>query len=252
MIPLAGLAAAAGLLLVVTVVTARRPRDAVPTFEGYLDRWSVLHGGYDARGSVVLRSWLRLAFAIGRPLARRGVQPDVLSVWSVWLATAVLVSALAGDRWLLLGAALLVLSGLGDALDGCVAALTDRATPWGYVVDSMVDRVNDGIYLVAVWLTGGLAGLAVGAGAAFGLLEYLRARAGNAGMGEVGVATVGERGARVTLCAVALLAGGIVPEHAALVASACLGVLLVLSVVGLAQLGVHVRRRLQGPSTTSA
>jgi hypothetical protein len=43
-----------------------------------------------------------------------------------------------------------VLSNLGDPLDGCLAALTDRATGFGYVLDSVVDRINEGIHLGGV------------------------------------------------------------------------------------------------------
>ncbi len=47
------LAAAAAALLVLTVLTARRPADPVPDVAGYLERWAPLHGGYEpAPGSL--------------------------------------------------------------------------------------------------------------------------------------------------------------------------------------------------------
>lgn len=231
-------------LLTLTVVTARAPAAAVPGRQGYLDRWQRLHGGHDPRTNVWLRGWLMLAYTIARPLARRGTQPHVLTLWTTWLALAVIATAQAGGRWPILGGAVLVASGLGDTLDGAVAALTERATRWGYVVDSMVDRLNDGAYLVAVWLLGAPGWLATGTGVTFGLLEYLRARAANAGAGEVGAVTVGERSTRVILCAAALLAGGAVVDRAELVVTLATAVLAVLSLVGLVQLTVAVRRRL--------
>jgi phosphatidylglycerophosphate synthase len=234
-------------LAVLTIVKARRPALAVPDLAGYFDRWQALHGGYDPRaGSVWLRGWLVLAYRVARPLARVGVLPDVLTLWTVWLALAVFVPAQAGGRWPLLGGLVLVLSGLGDTLDGCVAALTDRATRWGYVLDSVVDRLNDVIYLLAVVAIGGAPAVAVVAGVAFFLLEYLRARGANAGAGEVGTVTVGERANRVILTALGLIFAAVFVDHAALVATIALAALAGLSLIGLAQLAVAVRRQLTG------
>lgn len=229
-------------LLAGSALTARRTDGPVPDLDGYLTRWSALHHGYDPRGSVPARALLTATYSLARPLSRWGVQPDALTLWTLWLACAALVAAHAGGRWPVVAGAVLALSGLGDTLDGAVAALSDRATPWGYVLDSVVDRVNDAIYLVAVWVVGAPAGLAVACGVALGLLEYLRARAGNAGMGEIGVVTVAERPVRVLLCTAALVVAGVAVDHAAAGATLALGVLTVLSAVAVVQLAVAVRR----------
>jgi len=244
MIPLIALLAAAGLLLAATVASARRPTAAVPDFDGYLARWSPLHGGYDPRRSAPLLGWLRLSHAAARPLARRGVLPDALTLWGLWLALAVLVLAEAGGRWPLLAGWVLVFSGLADTLDGCVAVLTDRATRWGYVLDSCVDRAADVVYLVVLDLAGAPTPVAVAAGAAMFSLEYLRARAGNAGMGEIGVVTVGERANRVILCSAGIFFGGVYVARAGLVATLAAWALVAVGAVALVQLGVAVRRSL--------
>ncbi|MDQ4119704.1 MAG: CDP-alcohol phosphatidyltransferase family protein, partial [Actinomycetota bacterium] len=44
--------------------------------EGYLDRWSRAHGGYDVRSSRPTLAWLRLAHLLAAPLVRRGVRPS--------------------------------------------------------------------------------------------------------------------------------------------------------------------------------
>ena len=244
MIPLLALLAAAGLLLAVTATTARRPSGAVPDFEGYLARWSPRHGGYDPRRSAPLLGWLRLSHAIARPLARRGVLPDVLTLWGLWFGLAVLVVSGAGGRWPLLAGWVLVVSGLIDTLDGCVAVLTDRATRWGYVLDSMADRAADVVYLVALDLAGAPTPVAVTAGVLMFGLEYLRARAGNAGMPEIGVVTVGERATRVILCSAGIFFGGVYAARAALVATIAAWALVAVGAVALVQLGVAVRRTL--------
>ena len=235
-----------GLLLVgLGLSTARRPAHAVPTLDGYFDAWAPLHGGYDPRtGNPFVRGWLTIVYGIGRPLARRGVAPDVVTLSALWLAGAVLVPAAAGGRWLLLAGLLLVASGLLDTLDGCVAVLERRTTRWGYVLDSAVDRVVDVVYLGAVVAAGAPLELAVACGFLFFFLEYVRARAGNAGGDEVGRITVGERPNRVVFLAVALVSGGVVPDSRELAATAGTAVLALLSLVGVVQLLVTVRRQL--------
>jgi len=246
MIAAYGLVGSAALLLMATAVTADRPDARAPDLEGYYARWGDLHHGYDPRANRWVRGLLRASYALARPLARWGVAPTALTLWGVWLAFAALVAAHAGGRWPVVGGVLLVASGFSDTLDGAVAAMTGRATRWGFVVDSLADRVTDVVYLVAVWAVGAPGWLAVACGVAFGLLEYLRARAGNAGMGQIGVVTVGERPVRVLLCAAALLLAGAVVEHHGLVAVVAVGVLAVLSAVALVQLAVVVHRTLAG------
>ena len=240
------LLAAVGLLLVVLgLVTARRPVGPIPDRDGYFDRWQGLHGGYDPRtGNPWLRGWLSMVFVIARPLARRGVQPDVLTLSSIWLAAAVFVPASAGGRWAILAGWVLVASGLFDTLDGCVAVLEDRTTRWGYVLDSVVDRVNDAVYLAAVVSVGAPLRLAIACGFGFFLLEYLRARAGNAGGDEVGRVTVGERPNRVIVLAASIHFGGVFLAHRVFVATVGLSVMTALTAVGLVQLVTTVRRQL--------
>lgn len=237
----------AAALVVLSLATARRPTAPVPDFDGYLTRWSRLHEGHDARTNRWLVGWLRLSFQISRPLARRGVLPDVLTLWSVWLAFAVFVPAQAGGYWPILGGWILVASGLFDTIDGCVAALTDRATRFGYVLDSTVDRVNDVIYLAAVVSVGAPLWLAIVAGCGFFLLEYVRARAGNAGGSPIGVVTVGERANRVIFLSAGIHFGGVFVQQSTLVATLAMSAITVFTLVGLGQLLVAVRRELAGP-----
>ena len=77
------------------------------------------------------------------------------------------------------------------------------------------------------------------------LLEYARARAVGAGLTEIGVVTVWERGTRVVVTAVFLALGGVdvrrTSRWAALGAAAWVG----LGLVGCAQLAALLRRRLR-------
>ena len=244
------LLAVLGLALVVAgVATARRPDAPVPDRDGYFDRWSTTHGGYDPRtGSVWVRGWLTLVLVLARPLARRGVQPDVVTWSSLWLALLVLVLASAGSGWAVLAGVLVVASALLDSLDGGLAVLEDRQSSWGYVLDSVVDRCSDVAWVLAAVAVGCPVELALAVVVGVFLLEYLRARAAGAGFGEIGTVTVAERPTRVIVLAPTLAVCGLWPQGAHVVSAAGPAVLLALTVVGIGQLGLVVRRALTGSS----
>jgi CDP-diacylglycerol--glycerol-3-phosphate 3-phosphatidyltransferase len=241
------LLAVAGLVLVVLgVVTAERPVQPVPDQDGCFDRWSATHGGYDPRtGSVWVRGWLSMVLVLARPLARVGVQPDVVTWSSLWLAALVLALAGGGGGWSVLAGVLVVASALLDSLDGGLAVLEDRQTSWGYVLDSVVDRCSDVVWVLAAVAVGCPVELALAVVVGIFLLEYLRARAGNAGFGEVGTVTVAERPTRVIVLAPTLVVCGLLPEVASVASVAGPAVLLGLTVVGVVQLAVVVRRVLR-------
>jgi CDP-diacylglycerol--glycerol-3-phosphate 3-phosphatidyltransferase len=208
----------------------------------YLDRWSALHGGASATGLV--GGWLRIAYRLAVPVARAGVGPDPVTVAGLLAAALAVVPAGAGGRWPLLASGLVVLSGLLDNLDGAVAVLTARTTRWGFVLDSLCDRVADAAYTGALLVAGAPTGLAVAGGAAAWLHEYLRARAAVAGMPEIGVVTVSERPTRVVVTAMFLLGAGLFVSASRQWATAGAAALTTLGAVGLAQLVVVVRHRL--------
>jgi len=245
----ASLLAAAGVALAVLgLVTARRPSAPVPDRDAYFTRWAATHGGYDPRtGSVWVRGWLSMVLVLARPLARRGVQPDVVTYASLWLACLVLALAAVGGGWAVLAGGLVVASALLDSLDGGLAVLEDRQTAWGYVLDSVVDRCSDVVWVLAAVAVGCPPELALAVVSGIFLLEYLRARAGNAGFGEVGTVTVAERPTRVIVLAPTLSVCGLWPEGADVVSVAGPAVLLGLTAVGVAQLAVVVRRTLGQP-----
>jgi phosphatidylglycerophosphate synthase len=216
---------------------------AVLNRDDYFATWSKLHGGYDPRRSRLTGGWLSLVYVIARPVATRRVPPDVLTV--VGMLAAVSVAALAGigGRWVSLAAFAAVLTGLLDGLDGAVAVLTGRATRWGYVIDSVADRVADALFMLALWLAGASAWVCVAAGAVTGLLEYTRARATAAGMTEIGVVTVWERPTRVIVTALFLLGVAVYDDGGWAQWGARAS--LTLGLVGLVQLLIVVRRRLR-------
>jgi CDP-diacylglycerol--glycerol-3-phosphate 3-phosphatidyltransferase len=78
-------------------------------------------------------------------LAKLGVTPNMLTF--AQLIGGVIAGVIIGDGRLLLGGLVLILSALLDAFDGTLARTTGRATPFGGVFDSSVDRLFEGAVL---------------------------------------------------------------------------------------------------------
>jgi CDP-diacylglycerol--glycerol-3-phosphate 3-phosphatidyltransferase len=150
-------------------------------------------------------------------------------------------------RWGVLAAALVIaLSGLFDSLDGAVAVMTGRTSRWGAVLDAVVDRISDAVFVATLWVVGAPASVCVAAVALCWLQEYARARAGGAGMTEVGVLTLNERPTRVIVVVMSLLATVARPDDDPGWATLGAWALVGLGVIGIVQLLVVIRRILGG------
>jgi CDP-diacylglycerol--glycerol-3-phosphate 3-phosphatidyltransferase len=217
----------------------------LPDFTGYLRLWSAGHGGYDPRGNRWVHGWLRLTYFVALPFARRGVPPDLLTALGVLVCAGVPALAGLGAGWPLLAVPVIVASGLVDGVDGAVAVLAGRVTRFGAVLDGVADRAGEALYLLALWLLGAPVWLCVLGGALAWLQEYARARAGAAGLTEVGVVTVWERPTRIVVTAFALGFAGLVPSLAGAVAIAGAAGWAVLGTAGLAQFLLAARHRLR-------
>ena len=139
--------------------------------------WAALHGGI--RPSALVRIWLRGVQRLAAGSVAR-VSPDALSAAGIAAAGGAAIVAAQGGRWPLVAAALVVLAGVLDGLDGAVALHTGRARPLGAVVDAMADRVGDLLLVATLAVLGAPPAWCVAAGALTLLHEYLRARAGAA------------------------------------------------------------------------
>jgi phosphatidylglycerophosphate synthase len=209
----------------------------------YLAAWSRWHGGTPTDRPLV-RGWLTAAWTLARPLA--GFPPLAATGLGLLVAVAAVASAAAGGPWLVAAGVLVGLSGLLDSLDGALAIGTGRASRRGFVLDSVVDRLTEAAYAAALWVAGAPGWLAVAFGALCWLPDYLRARAGQAGVAETGALSVWERPTRVALTGMTLIGAGVVGglDAPALVVTAGAAVGTVLGTVGLVQLGLSLRRML--------
>ena len=214
----------------------------------YLAAWSRWHGGTGTESALV-RGWLSMAWALARPLA--GLPPILATALGLLVAAAAVLPAWAGSSWLLLAGVLVGLSGLLDSLDGALAIGTGRASRRGFVLDSVVDRLTEAAYAGALWVAGAPGWLAVAFGALCWLPDYLRARAGQAGVRETGAISVWERPTRVVMTGLTLAGAGVVAGlglgDQVVTAGAAAGALL--GGVGVVQLGLWLRRARAEPGS---
>ncbi|MCH1867558.1 phosphatidylinositol phosphate synthase [Nocardioides sp. CFH 31398] len=87
--------------------------------------------------------WTRLVSPIAHLLIRLGVSPDAVTlVGTLGVATGALVFFPQG--MLLTGVLVITAFVFSDLVDGYMARLTDRSSPFGAFLDSTLDRVGDG------------------------------------------------------------------------------------------------------------
>lgn len=205
----------------------------------YFERWGRLHGGLDPRTSIPVQAWLSITYVLARPLAAARLSPNAVTFLGMLVALTVpyLVHT---DRVLLAGIVALV-AGVIDNLDGAVAIMTGKSSDFGYVLDSVADRVGDVALLVGLGLAAQTPWPAVGAAFLSFLQEYTRARAFAVGFTEIGVISLSERPTRVLIVGMFLIATA---AEGAVWATIGGWLALVVSVFGLGQVLWAVRRRL--------
>ena len=88
--------------------------------------------------------------ALARPLVRWGVSPNALTYAAV--ASGVGAAALFYASWHWLAFAVLIVSGLLDAVDGRVGRLGGHVSAWGGVLDLTGDRIVEATVLLGIAL----------------------------------------------------------------------------------------------------
>jgi phosphatidylinositol phosphate synthase len=186
-------------------------------------------------------------------LARTGITPNVLTTSGVSLCLAAAILVPFEDRGKLLffwlAAGIFVLGSLLDILDGALARVGGKTTPFGAFIDSTTDRVGEGAMLAAIALVFSHHGrdwavvLAVAAVVGSFLVSYTRARAEALGLrGDVGLGSRAERVVLITAGLVFAPWGGLPWAIVALAATAWLTVV---------QRILHVRKQLSGGTSGS-
>ena len=217
----------------------------VPSFEDYTAQWSALHGNYQRGRSRMVDAYLRVVYAIARPFAAVSASPDLVTLigLAVGVAVPLLTAVNTSTAWAV-AAVVVVALGVIDGVDGAVAVLTSRASRWGHVADSLVDRLVECAMLIALQRGGAPAQVALLAGVMTASQEYARARAAGVGLTDITVVTVCERPTRIIATVAAFLGAAVMPGHVKLAMTLGAGVWAALGVVGLLQMVVMVRRAL--------
>jgi CDP-diacylglycerol---glycerol-3-phosphate 3-phosphatidyltransferase len=181
-------------------------------------------------------------------LARTGITPNVLTTTgvSLCLAAAILVPFEEHGKLLFfwLAAGIFVVGSVLDILDGALARVGGKSTPFGAFIDSTTDRVGEGAMLAAIALVFSRHGqdwavvVAVAAVVGSFLVSYTRARAEALGLkGDVGLGSRAERVVVITAGLVFAPWGGLPWAISFLGATAWLTVV---------QRILHVRKQLHG------
>ncbi len=119
-------------------------------------------------------------------LARQGVSPNAISIFSLLFAGAG-AAALAGSNspWALALCALCIQLRLAcNLLDGMVAIEGGRQTPIGALYNELPDRIADALLIVALGYAIGMAALGWFGALAAVMTAYLRALGGALGLGQ--------------------------------------------------------------------
>ena len=161
--------------------------------------WSKLHG--DAKIAGIVKGWLSISFPTSKALARVRITPNALTI--LGLVFGVLLYMKANAIWAPL---ILVISLICDGVDGSLAIITGKSSKWGALLDSVVDRLTEVFWILALYSLGVDLKILITVLILASAQEYLRARAGGVGLTEVGVVTIAERPVRASFVFIALVA----------------------------------------------
>ncbi len=167
-------------------------------------------------------------------LAAIGIDPNTITICSLIVSA---IAFLTMYYWcsIPLFLAMILLSGLLDALDGALARLTGKVTRFGAFLDSTTDRLSDTFYILS-YLSIGVNPLLIGFLLSFSLLiSYTRSRAESLGIKMEGIGII-ERAERVLWLAVTALLYYIGISAVTI----SLAILLLLSVITFIQRIKHV------------
>lgn len=161
--------------------------------------WSKLHG--DAKVSGIVKGWLSISFTVSKALAKIRVTPNAFTI--LGLVFGILLYMNSNAIWAPL---ILVISLICDGVDGSLAIITRQSSKWGALLDSVVDRLTEVFWVLALYSLGVDSKILISVFILASTQEYLRARAGGVGLKQVGVVTVAERPVRASFIFIALVA----------------------------------------------
>ena len=137
---------------------------------------------------------------------RLGLSPNQITITGLIIGLA--TSYLIATGYYLYGGILVIVCGLFDTLDGAVARLSNRITPYGGILDSTTDRIVDASLLIGVGISGAAEWLLITIAITASLIvSYVRARSEATGIIKKLDTGIAERAERMIILAAGLIAG---------------------------------------------
>ena len=159
--------------------------------EEFFSTWSDIHG--NAKISGIVKAWLSISYLIVKPISKVRITPNILTMFGLFFGVILFLNA--NTSW---ASVLLVLSLICDGIDGSLAILTKKSTKWGAILDSVVDRLTEIFWVLALYKIGADLKLLVLVLLTASLQEYVRARSAGLGVSELGIVTFAERPVRAS------------------------------------------------------
>jgi phosphatidylglycerophosphate synthase len=135
---------------------------------------------------------------------------------------------------------LLVLSLLADGIDGSLAIISGKSSKWGALLDSIVDRLSELFWILALYQLGINLNLLITILVFASVQEYIRARSGGLGLNEIGLVTIAERPVRASFVFIVLILFNLNSEMFYLP----IYIWLIFQTVSLLMLSKHARAKL--------
>lgn len=102
--------------------------------------------------TTLAKEWIRRQVEpLAKALARTGLSPNVLTISGLFLNALVAFLLASGFEWQ--GGLLLIVAGIFDLMDGALARITNKATRFGALLDSVIDRLSEAVlFFGLLWL----------------------------------------------------------------------------------------------------
>lgn len=139
---------------------------------------------------------------VARCMERVGLTPNLVTLIGLLIAVGGAWLVAVGEWWM--GGIVVIFGGVFDMFDGALARMTGRASKFGALLDSVVDRVSEAVALFGILAYYLMSDNDVGAALAYAaiigslMVSYMRARSEGLGIDcKVGVMTRPERVAAI-------------------------------------------------------
>jgi archaetidylinositol phosphate synthase len=175
-------------------------------------------------------------------LQKIDVNPNIITLIGLVLSFFAVLSSVM--KFVSMVPLLIVFSSIADVLDGAVARAKNRVTPWGSILDSFCDRIEEFNYLLSLIILGVKPLLAYFAMFISFLISYLRTLGEKRGIRVEGIGIL-ERGERVILVFISALAIAFSEDYGISIANIIMLLIILLGIVTIIQRLYHIFKELR-------